>query len=246
MYPADEQTKKVANEVIAEAKPKVFEIELSCAEECGVVADLKIVTIARATHVRFFLEPGPHDLVVSFGGDRAKELKVEATPGGNKSLTVEPPPVQPVKPVEPPPEVEAPPEAPRATPSGVVTVQTAPPARRVAPTRQKPLGPVVFATLGGLSLVAGGLTIASGIDASNDPGPDAVRQSCVGFGEACPEYQRGRDKQLRTNVALAVTGVLAVSTAAVGIFFTRWSGSKARPSVGLAPGGGEISIQGSF
>jgi hypothetical protein len=79
-------------------------------------------------------------------------------------------------------------------------------------------------------------TIVSGVAAENDPGADAVRRDCVGLGESCPTYQKGRDAQLRTNVILGVTGVLGVATAVVGVFFTHWSAppaaARARPQSG--------------
>ena len=78
-----------------------------------------------------------------------------------------------------------------------------------------------------LTAVGVGLTIASGVDASNDPGADAVRRDCVGLGEDCATYQRGRSAQARTNIAFGATaGALAV-TAIIGVFFTRWSAPRA-------------------
>jgi hypothetical protein len=86
------------------------------------------------------------------------------------------------------------------------------------------LSPVFF--VGGLVATAalGGVTVWSGIDTKNNPGPDAVRQACRGQGEACPEYQDGRARQLRTNVLLGATIGVGVLTTAVGIFFTNWRG----------------------
>jgi hypothetical protein len=45
----------------------------------------------------------------------------------------------------------------------------------------------------------------------------------VGLGTSCPEYQEGRDKQLRTNILIGVTATLGVATAVVGLL-TDWSG----------------------
>jgi hypothetical protein len=75
----------------------------------------------------------------------------------------------------------------------------------------------------GLTAASAAFTVWSGIDTQNNPGKDAVRNACMGLGESCPAYQQGLSSQLRTNVALAVTGVLGVATAGIGIFYTDWS-----------------------
>jgi hypothetical protein len=84
----------------------------------------------------------------------------------------------------------------------------------------------VFVVLAGLTAIGAGATIASGVDAQNNPGADAVRRDCVGQGESCPEYQKGRDAQLRTNILLAGTIGLGVVTTGVGLFLTQWSPNK--------------------
>ena len=119
--------------------------------------------------------------------------------------------------------------------------------------RRKPLAPIVFYTGAGLTVVAGAATVLSGLDARNNPGADAVRRNCVGQGDACPDYQRGRDAQLRTNVLLAVTGGLFAASAVVGVFFTEWTkasparaSSAARVELEPAVGLGQLGVRGSF
>lgn len=98
-----------------------------------------------------------------------------------------------------------------------------------------------------------GVTLWSGVDAENNPGAAAVRRDCVGQGTSCPEYKEGLSAQLRTNVLIGVTAVVAAGTAATGIFFTQWSGKSGehRPppvqgSVVPLPGGGAFSLSGAF
>jgi hypothetical protein len=67
------------------------------------------------------------------------------------------------------------------------------------------------------------VTIWSGIDTENNPGPNAVKADCVGQGTSCKQYQDGLGSQLRTNVLIAVTGGVGLVTAVIGIFFTQWS-----------------------
>jgi hypothetical protein len=81
----------------------------------------------------------------------------------------------------------------------------------------------------GLTAVAVGVTVWSGIDALNNPGQSAVKRDCASLREACPEYQQGIDAQRRTNVLLAVTGTIGVATAVIGLFFTDWQRSEHAP-----------------
>ena len=131
--------------------------------------------------------------------DRSTKVSVDATAGGSQELSLTPPP---------PPQ-----EARRAS--------TAPGPH--SPPSTKPFGPAVFFVGLGLTAVGAGLTVWSGIDTQNNPGPNAVKADCVGQGTSCPQYQQGLSSQLRTNVLIAATGGLGLVTAVVGIFFTQWS-----------------------
>jgi hypothetical protein len=81
----------------------------------------------------------------------------------------------------------------------------------------------VFFVGAGLTVVAGVVTIWSGIDTENSPGTDAVRRECAGKDESCPAYQEGHDKEVRTNVLIGSTIALGAITAVIGLFFTQWS-----------------------
>jgi hypothetical protein len=53
----------------------------------------------------------------------------------------------------------------------------------------------------------------------------------------------GKDAQLRTNVAFAVTGALAVGTAALGLFAVRWQkDEKTALALGVQPGGVALEL----
>jgi len=82
-----------------------------------------------------------------------------------------------------------------------------------------------------------------------------VRAECVGAmaTPSCPAYEQGQAAQLRTNIALGVTGGVALATTLVGIFFTQWSAPKSRATPvavklegGVLPGGGSIGLGGVF
>jgi hypothetical protein len=221
-YPEDAAMGKLADETIAEARPKVFEVRITSSAECNVAADDKVVAAEKVRDFRFFVDPGKHELVVGWSEGRTKHVRIEGKGGGSQTLALDAPPV----PRKPPPDVAVAP-----------------------PPADKPFGPLVFAAGAGLTAVGVGLTIWSGLDAQKNPGPDAVRADCVGQGESCPQYQQGLGAQRRTNVLLAVTGGVAAVTAVLGVFFTQWSHSD-HPATGLrlqpAVGVGQAGLQGTF
>jgi hypothetical protein len=212
LYASDAATMELATATLDEAKTKLHAVRIACTPECGVAADGRVVSLNDSKTFLVFLDPGPHDLAVSWSGDRTKAAHVEAKPGGQEDLALEAPPLA----TPPPPTATA--TAPTAT--GAPTTTTAPPPE---PPSRKPLGRVPFYIGAGLTVVGIGATVASGIDAQNNPGVDAVKRDCVGQGESCPTYRKGVDAQTRTNVILAATGGVALVTAVVGIFFTQWS-----------------------
>ena len=90
----------------------------------------------------------------------------------------------------------------------------------------------------------GGTTIWSGVDTTNNPGAEVVRDVCVGQGSECPEYQDGRDKQLRTNILIGATAGAAAMTAVIGIFVTDWGADEEQ--VGMAVSDDGSLLYGSF
>jgi hypothetical protein len=229
-YADDAALGKLADETITAARPKVYEVHVTSAEECNVAADAKVVAAEKATDFRFFVDPGHHDLLVGWSDDRSTKVAIDAMAGGTRELTLPPPP-HPVKKLAPIP-------IPLASPAST-----------------KPFGPAVFLVGLGLTAVGAGVTVWSGIDTQNNPGPSAVKTDCVGQGTSCPQYQQGLSSQLRTNVLIAATGGVGLITAVVGIFFTQWSHPDVRaaehpPDAGLRVtpmlGPGEAALLGTF
>jgi len=217
-YPDDAATQALASETLTQLAPSLHEVRLACSPACGVAIDGRAPADDDATEVRVFVEPGTHELAVSWPGERLRRVVVVARPGASEALAL---------------------EAPRPAPAPALAAEPTAPSGATPPRpggSPKPFGPAVFVVFAAVTAVGAGITTWSGIDTLQSPGTEVVRARCAGLGEACPEYQQGRDAQLRTNVALAVTGALAVTTGVVGVFFTQWS----------APGGGGVAVRGAF
>jgi hypothetical protein len=158
------------------------------------------------------LSPGDHNLVAGWTEGRTQAKTVTATAGPSGEVGFEAPPV----PAEPVAEAE-----PQQEPVAEEPVDEG--AKEWAGW-----SPTVFFVGVGLTAAAGGVTVWSGIDTKNNPGPEAVTNGCDAGDTECDLYEKGRAKQLRTNVLIGVTGGLAVATGLVGAFAVDWgsSGSK--------------------
>ena len=232
-YGADPATAELATKTIAELGGALHALAVRCEPDCAVVADGRLASLAEAPRVVVYLDPGPHDIVVSWPGDRAHKTRIVAKAAGKDELSLHAPDA-------PPPPV------PTATGTA-----TAPPPPHEEPTR-KPLAPVFFLIGAGATVVLGGITVWSGIDTTNNPGKDAVRRDCVGQDESCPTYQKGKSAELRTNILLGATAGMAVVTGVVGVFFTRWrdpsapARSATLPWVVALPGGAAAGVTRTF
>ena len=222
-HPDEEFTKKLAPGILKRAGEELHSVSARCDSPCELVIDTKLAHGKPTTERTVFVVPGKHSIRAGWSGGRTDSEEVEATAGGKSELSFTAPP-------EPEPEKTPPSTA--AEPTAEPEATSEEPQQDSGAERKGGLPPAVFFVGAGLTAVAGGITIWSGIDTKNNPGADAVREKCVGRGTSCPEYQEGRDKQLRTNVLIGVTATLGVATAVVGIL-TNWSGGSseaARPS----------------
>ena len=230
-YPADAKLDAYAAETIAEARPSVHRIDLTCSTECSVVSDGKLATPERGTEVTFFLDAGRHDLVVDFGEDRARAQTVEATAGGSTRLTLSAPP-------RPPAPVPAKPASVTPAPTNAPPVATSEPARTSSASKTWGfvLGGVGIAGLAAGS-VFGALAIAKNssskdtCDANNvcDAGGKSLRDDARTFGDV-------------STVAFIAGGALLATGAILLLTAPKASAEKtgrleATPMIGASGGG---------
>ena len=215
-HPDDPNIQKIAPAIVERAKAELFELDLKCDEACDVTVAGKIAPGRRATERTIFLISGTYTVRAGWSGDRSSSKSVEATKGARGTLEFRAPEVL----VAPPPVV---------TP---VAAPTKPAEEGDSQAKSGKLPPTAFWVGVGLTAALGGVTLWSGIDTQNNPGPDRVREACNAGSLDCRSlYDQGLGKQHRTNALLGVTAGLGVATAVVGAFFTDWGGGKkAEPS----------------
>jgi hypothetical protein len=210
LYAEDAETVGLARRVLEQRSPQLHKVTVECEPACTVLLDGRLVRDDAATRQVIFVSEGKHTLVAGWSGKRSVSRDLEATPGGSTVLGFEAPPL--------------PAEVPSVAPSAPVAepVEVGGDSGKASPT--------LFWLGAGVTAVFGGITVWSGIDTLNNPGPDAVRAACVGRGTSCPQYQEGLDKQARTNYLLLGTGVGVASVAVIGLFFTDWGQDQGRES----------------
>ncbi len=216
LYPDDADLQKIVPDVLNRASQEMFELSASCDTPCELTVGGKIVHGLPAKERLFFVAPGAVTVRAGWSDRRGASQQIEGTAGGHGQLSFVTP--APVVDVAPPPSAAIPANtAPVAQDSGVAV-------------KSKGWPTTVFWVGAGLTAVAGGVTVWSGLDTVNDPGADRVKRECVGQGESCALYQVGRDKQFRTNVLIGVTAGVGAATLLIGAVATDWgSSSKAAP-----------------
>jgi hypothetical protein len=184
-----------------------------------------------------YVHPGQH-IVRARRGDQPLEETQTVRAGEVVSVAFAPPPSAPAALTAPAPPSSPALEAPAgATPRPAAPAPALTPAPATAERARSGWSPVVVWLGAGLSVAAGAVTAWSGFDTLSER--DAFLSS-----PSQGELDSGRDKQLRTNVALGITGGLAALTAVTALFLVDWHGAGARGQVGLGPG--SVGMRGSF
>jgi hypothetical protein len=220
-HPEVAELVELAGSVISETEANLIEVQVVCDQPCELFVDSKIVHGQPASTRTLYLNPGSYTLTASFaGGGKAKAEQVEGEAGDARSVLFAPP-AGAIGSGEDAPQDGM--EDPFAEDFKGTNDPTAD-----QPPRADGGGwsPTVFWVSASLTAVSGVVTIWSGLDTQNNPGPDVVKEKCKGLGEDCPEYQDGLQRQQRTNILLGVTGGLAAFTV-VSAILTDWSDSPA-------------------
>lgn len=169
-----------------------------------------------------YVAAGPHAVVVQQGEERVERL-VEVRP--DQLVTVTPAGTT---------QAAARPSSGPSNAAGASSTTT--------PAEKNGISPGWFVLGAAVTAIAGGITVASGLDAVNKH--DRFVDDGCGSGGTGPRPadcdsrgSSGESAQLRTNVLLGATAVLAVTTVAIGVFAVRWKdGSQARMTVGTSHG----------
>lgn len=236
---------KLAESVLKRARAELHALTVKCAPECDLVLGTKLVHGGAATERVVYLPPGPAQVNASWSGGRTRVAPVQALKAGQSEVAFEAPPE------ETPPAVGGAAKAkskPAKAGAAPEPTPAPPPTRDTGAKQGGGLPPLVFFVGAGLTAVAGGLSIWSGIDTQNNPGKDAVREQCAGQDTSCPAYQDGLERQNRTNILLGVTAGLALTSGVIGAFFTDWSGEPDKQSARVEPwlGVGALGARGRF
>ena len=213
-HPDDANIQKVAPGIVQRAKSDLFELDIKCDDPCDVTVAGKLAPGRRSTERTVFVGPGKYSVRAGWSGDRSLSKQVEATKGASGELDFQAP-------------AAAAPVAQDAANGGTPASASDKPAEDNGQQKSGPLPPPVFWVGVGLTAVVGGITVWSGIDTQNNPGPDKVRSECQANASDCQSlYNQGLDKQRRTNILIGTTAVLGVGSAVIGAFLTDWSGKK--------------------
>lgn len=210
---------ELAARVISETEANLIEVQVVCDQPCELFVDSKIVHGRPASTRTLYLNPGSYALTAGFsGGARAKAEQVEGEAGDTRSVLFAPQALTSGE--DAPPDGMDDPFADDFEGTGDPTADRPPRADSGG------WSPTVFWVSASLTAVSGAVTIWSGLDTQNNPGPDVVKEECKGQGEDCGAYQDGLRRQRRTNILLGVTGGLAAFTV-VSALLTDWSDAPA-------------------
>jgi hypothetical protein len=227
--PADAGLNKRVESARARFGPRVGQLNVSCerAKSCLATVDGAAINTGRDTWVL-----AGRRMIVAQIDDETQQRLLDVPAGDTAKVVFAPKP----SPAPPPPPVKP--------------IATAAPSPTPSPTpapASRGLPPAVFFVSAGLTLIGGGLTTVSALDthAKRDDfrtkGCEAERlPGCVTL---ATDGSNARD---RTNVALAVTAALGVTSVIIGAFFVRWHKGPDAPATGLVIGPGRADVVGTF
>jgi hypothetical protein len=255
---SDPLSVQLSRAVRAELSPRLVLVRVRCSIACGIAVDGRADVGDRRSEHGFYVDPGIHELTVSFEGRATVRQSLEGAAGAEIERAVSAPAPEPSgaatnasDPAVSSDASEARSGASRT--SGVETrasseaaiVEGRTPAPRMAapePAARTGLRPVYFAVAAGASVVLGGVLVWSGWD--------TLRARDVYVADPTEaRFLEGRGLETRTNALIGATVLVGAATAAVGVF-TQWRAPEVmgRPRVGAWVGGdhAEAVVSGIF
>jgi hypothetical protein len=219
---ATENTVAAARARFANRAARVI-VECATAATCVVAID----GVAQDARAPVFVKVGAHTIVLQRDEERIERLVDVKAP----SLAFPP---RPEATSSPPPATLSPPPSAPAEPATAAAEPT------------HGISPVFFYVGLGLTAAAGTAGVAFAIDTITQHQAYVDHHCTDGTGvasECASRSNNGKDAQLRTNVAFAVTGGLAVGSAALGLFAVRWQkDEKTAVALGVSPGGVALEL----
>lgn len=254
-YPEDAETMKTASELLAKHGQALAYFNVRCVSRCLIAANGLMIVGGVDTQHSVYLKPGKVRFIASFENGGEAEQSMVARAGATVDIELAPE----RRPADATAETGAPPSALGQLPESKRK------SKREEHSEERALrAPValsarndsawyesrgLFATAMVATAAVGGVTIWSGIDTLNDPGKDGVRAACVGLGTDCPEYQRGLEKQNRTNILIGATAGAGFVTLLVGSLLTDFSSAERTAvswNLSASPEGAGAAVSGSF
>lgn len=223
-YPGDLASTQLASEILDAHRDSVVRVEVRCADDCELLLDGLALGLSSAMSHTFYVSEGEHRVTGVFRGGRSRGHQVEGSGGTTVSLSLEQT------------EVDIETNAPRArTRSGSGGASLGPVGSTTSDQRGA-LSPWLFVSGALLSVGMGATAVWSALDTQD--ARDRYDQM-----PTLPAYRDGLDRELRTNLMLAGTGVLALTTLFLGLF-ADW-GEESPPaqlSVVVEPSAGHVWI----
>jgi len=228
-YPDDQTVVTEARAVIDEHQAEFGLIEVGCDEPCELLLDGKLVHGPPSLAHTVYVSPGSYQVQASWSEDRTDEETVTAVAADRVAVQLTAPELEPVEMPPPPPPAETQPE------------------EAAEDEERHGWSPAVFWTGLGATLVGVGVTTGLGINAINNPGPDAVRDGCAAGEYDCELYQQGLANQTAANVAGGITAAVGVFTIVAAIA-TDWGGKRKKkqepdPSAGWSVRSGAFTLR---
>ncbi|MDB4985438.1 MAG: hypothetical protein JWN04_616 [Myxococcaceae bacterium] len=209
-YESDAQSRELAEEVLARAKPELARFTFQCSEPCSVVVDGLAAGLSPLKTQVIYLSPGSHELVIGFDGELTRSLHVQGSAGEARTIKVP----------RPAPRAVAASEAATSPPASSVSDTM----RASAPAARSRLSPAYFWIAAGVTVATGALTLWSGLDDLKSR--DEFKSSAH---PTRSQFDDGESKDRRTSVLIGATSVLAVGTAALALF-TDFAGDRSERS----------------